>query len=1029
MTNINLYANNVLSEHPIAAWALDETSGTASSTSGKSFAGQLTATYALEASSYGDISNPGYYIGSGASTLFSSNSGVPMVYGSSSMTNLYSGSGDPSLIVPGFGFLNEDGRYKKYTLEFWIKINSRSLTERRIVGTLGSSDGIYVRGPFIILKVGKNISSYYVGEWGRPMLLALGYFDNYITLNMNGNELIKMSVDFNNIDLQAYSTATDWIGFYAYDDVFPIGLDCISLYAYPVSQISLKSKFLYAQGSTIPDNSFSNYFSAPVIADFNKAQYTKTHNYPRQQGGWKSSISDNLNVDTNVLLSPNYTTPSIIFEESTALSDDWYTYQSKIQSQSTVTYPTSEGLNNNNIIKFQPSYTTTQSNVTTTLPWESEGYLKFDTLSTVNKLDSIYTVVSYSTLPTQKETILYIPDKGGNYFEITATPNVSANNVSISYSFINKAGEETAIAGPSVGLNTMISAGFNISALISSTNSTDFISFLQSITKNPMIIGNRSSFKKQFTGNLHRVGLSNNFNSSKINSYFTNGVIQSNTNVNAIFLHYATYTLVLSSNFSTASLPIYTLDVATGSYWQDYVPMSFLTKKTATGNRTDFIQFNIDYQESENLVSGTSNISTTNQMIKTYVSFDNLKSNSGAINMNMGLSGFDIVPISKYSVIHPNNDWQTKKYEIVNNSIIYIPSDIQDQSLVKVSIGMDIYTDSIKYYPLQLKYIKLSSQNVSESETVAMVVGTRYNKDIYPYEVTVDNASTTTVLYNTVNPYIIYTGSTPYMYLTNYTGFKVLKDGEDRNKGLEIPLNAKKSSYCKINAMQFEVMKDRKFVTGTTEEILRIRSQKFVLKVLAEVIDENSAKIKTELINRTTGTIATYDSSTSPYYAILYKNGTMLDDTNKDGTPDSNLIIKYKEWNMIGLKFYNENMFDIGGQSDGYIRMTGNFVINSVADFKLSPDQEGARKVFQNWDSLLVSPFTNWGVVNDDTWLNREVITASEIPGVDISRQYRQYFGVSENTVETENKTFTVKSDKANILSKTSWSSFVSKPV
>jgi hypothetical protein len=149
----------------------------------------LTSAYVVEAKSYGLKETPGYYFVSN-NALVAKNSGIPLVYGSGNTTILSENANAPSMILPGYGFLNEVGKFKEYTLEMWMRINSDSSIKKRICGPIKSEDGIYVDGPFITLKIGDNHSSHYVGEWTRPMLMHIRITNNAASLLINGEQVI-----------------------------------------------------------------------------------------------------------------------------------------------------------------------------------------------------------------------------------------------------------------------------------------------------------------------------------------------------------------------------------------------------------------------------------------------------------------------------------------------------------------------------------------------------------------------------------------------------------------------------------------------------------------------------------------------------------------------------------------------------------------------------------------------------------------------------------------------------------------------
>jgi hypothetical protein len=86
----------------------------------------------IVAKSYGLQELDAYYL-SNNNGLCAINSGLPMVFGAKSSTRITPNRyGNPSLIFPGLGFLNESGQYKTFTVEFWAKIQSNAFSARRI---------------------------------------------------------------------------------------------------------------------------------------------------------------------------------------------------------------------------------------------------------------------------------------------------------------------------------------------------------------------------------------------------------------------------------------------------------------------------------------------------------------------------------------------------------------------------------------------------------------------------------------------------------------------------------------------------------------------------------------------------------------------------------------------------------------------------------------------------------------------------------------------------------------------------------
>lgn len=234
--------------------------------------------FGVKAMAYGSQELYGYYL-SNNNALLAKNSGVPMVYGASNVSILYPNSNNPSLIIPSLGFMNDSGKYKSYTAEFWLRAISDTVTPKRIFGPLTSTDGLYVDGPFIKLVIGSSIGSHYVGEWGRPMLIDIRYGITSASLLVNGEQVISIDLDEDSIDFpeQVVSgKSQEWLGFYAYSDVSPVELDTVAIYSYEVPSVVAKRRWVYGQGVKYPENIEKAYAGTSVVVDYGFSEYSKT---------------------------------------------------------------------------------------------------------------------------------------------------------------------------------------------------------------------------------------------------------------------------------------------------------------------------------------------------------------------------------------------------------------------------------------------------------------------------------------------------------------------------------------------------------------------------------------------------------------------------------------------------------------------------------------------------------------------------------------------------------------------------------
>jgi len=209
----------------------------------------------MTADAYGfDDQYNGYYIVDNSKPL-SINTSMPMVYGSGNITHIEAPitSGMPGLVIPGKGFLNESGRYQNRTFEFWLRTYSDMHQEFRIMGPLASTDGLYINQEYLVLKIGKNKKSYFIGKWFRPMLIDIKYSQNLATILLNGEEVLSMDIDQN--------------------------FDGNSLYV-----------------------------------DFPFANYAATMNYP-ETTTWNSGYFNNLNVTSKYIAMPEYELPELLHTE------------------------------------------------------------------------------------------------------------------------------------------------------------------------------------------------------------------------------------------------------------------------------------------------------------------------------------------------------------------------------------------------------------------------------------------------------------------------------------------------------------------------------------------------------------------------------------------------------------------------------------------------------------------------------------------------------------------------------------------
>jgi hypothetical protein len=211
----------------------------------------------------------------------------------------------------------------------WTRISSESNTAKKIFGPIGSDDGLYVEDGFLTLLVGGSFSSHFVSEWFRPMLIHIAVVNNNAIVMINGEQVI--SLDFSTASMSLPDGVDeDWVGFYSYEDVTPIEIDCFAIYSYRVPDVVAKRRWVYGQGVGSSESIDSAYSGTSAAIDYTFADYTANYTYP-SFAQWQQGSFDNLATTEKYLKTPDYSLPTIftgtktlqdMYDESETLFDN-----------------------------------------------------------------------------------------------------------------------------------------------------------------------------------------------------------------------------------------------------------------------------------------------------------------------------------------------------------------------------------------------------------------------------------------------------------------------------------------------------------------------------------------------------------------------------------------------------------------------------------------------------------------------------------------------------------------------------------
>jgi hypothetical protein len=1010
------------------------------------------------ANAYGLQSKNGYYLINDRNSLSATNSGMPLVYGASSSTRVvpnkvYSTSTHlPGVIVPGFGFLNQEGQYSDLTVELWMRIQSSAIEPRRIFGPTNSLDGIYVNDSFMILKVNENIGSYYIGEWDRPMIVSVRMGKDSASLTINGEEVVKLSYitsslslpsRYTEIDSETYNQ--DWLGVYAYEDVPVIEIDSVGIYPYLVPNVVEKRRWVYGQGVETPENIKGFNLGASVSIDYPVANYAKNYLYP-DMGRWAQGINENLTITNSTISMPEYELPEIKF--SNKKYEEWF---SSVSS--------SDGI--------YGTYTTLKPNEL----WNNtEGYILFENLNFIQQdLKAFYILLESDPNNASVQTLFCLEHKTTGD-KIVAT--LSNGELSYSMSYLTASGatiqedlvDPNYVTGHTAG--DFIIVGLDMQKF-SSFFGGRVTTMLGSKQQLRLYVAGQASFDSTFYGKIYRIGFCTARNLSKISTIFTNdsGLVVGynslesedssdggdfsnqqesdywertfdagdanfgNLNdpyediadgggvyailVDKILSHIASYTFIPKT-----FLGKYVLDIASNGYWQDYVPLSYFSKYVYGGqnkkvNDLDFLQFNISYPQINKFFMGK--YDTSNSVVRTFISFQELQTTKNAIIRPDYFLNTELPPRS--GVISPTeNAWRTTRYEVTNGMVIYPPQNVNFKAIAIV-LHIEILSNGKIENPVKIQSLQLASQALN-AYTVNPI-GTKFGTDIYPYVKTGEYYD-----YKKKNPFSITKGSSPYLYMTSTSGIR-LRDFTDHEfeRGINIPINPSSSATYKTYAWQMSARFDDEKFPSFADQAFEIEgaTEKYKFFLVADSASGKRGIIYA--INANTGLPANN--------IVFFINGQKV----------KNPRIQLGSWTTIGIGFSSPLDF---ANFIGSFRITGSVIFDNISHYQTSASEQQANSVYRKWSGVSAvdggeKTWDYWktlqafvdgddGPTRDFTWRDVLFVSSKTFAGIDGKAIYKKYTGNDRFVVDT-GSTFRLHNYQYQFYKSVSWSAITTTPV
>lgn len=1023
---------------------------------------------------YGLQESNGYYLIS-QNMLKAKNGGIPLIYGTSGHTTLYESNGLPSLIVPGSGMLNKSGQYKQYTLEVWLRVNSYANDKKRIIGPIASSDGIYVDGPAIGLKIGNEYKTNYIGEWARPMLVHLKIGKDVASLLINGEEVISLdySQKLANFPSKLNNQKDqDWIGFYAYDDVSPIDIDCVGIYPYLVADQVAKRRYVFGQGVEVPENINTSYSGTSVAIDYSFADYTSNYSYPKI-GSWNQGFNDNTDTSNKSLSVISHPLPQIFVSSKT--KDQLFEDNKSINNISDTEnffYDTRK------YFSFKPN--TTWNDVSGYLFFENFDFLKTPISAFYGCFQLKDNVATAQTLfKIEKENTL-------NYFKIQVENNI------LKYIIHANGKTELLYSSEILSKSEFFEVGINISKFVEVFGNpvSDFFGSLSDLR---MYVGGDKDGSSTFSGKIYNVGFATKYNFKKIKNLFNevgvpklnedlffqyqnNQIVDIDAGIDTTSLppygqsgdaipgaisgggvilleedflidHVASYTLIADIVFEK-----YTLCVASNAYWEDNIPLTYFAESVfdKRGDQyfdLDFIQFNINYpaptktiaietdpQEwsySELSAQYGSPIQRTYESLDNYLftgynDYEDLKNKvSKDYRYDTDGSLVKTYITFQYTKLGANatSEYFLKVERPARNGVLVPGSDwmttkyeVVDNMIIYPPSGVDFNDLSIvTHIDINVKNSGTNNVSIKKMSYSSQALN---ESDASPigtrFGTPIYPYTKSGIYYNFKknNPFAIYNASSPYLYLTKTSGIQ-LKGSYDPliNRGLMIPINTSRADKYNIIAMQLAIRFDGDYFPYAPTQIFEIEGKNSYIKFYLVACDPSGRRAKIYAIDAKTGLVQNGIG--------FYWNGKVVKDP----------VITLQDWGFLGISFANSLDFSY---FEGAIRLTGPMLFNNISFYQSTNLQEVQNVSERPWFRVKVLNSTNldWKFWNNGSFNWNKVLVLSETSyySVNPSEVYKSYTGTNKIIID-DSKVLRFGKYKYSTYADVSWNQIVVDPV
>jgi hypothetical protein len=348
-------------------------------------------------------------------------------------------------------------------------------------------------------------------------------------------------------------------------------------------------------------------------------------------------------------------------------------------------------------------------------------------------------------------------------------------------------------------------------------------------------------------------------------------------------------------------------------------------------------------------------------------------------------------------------EWANTRFEIIDNTLIY-PTKTVDFNDLAIVFYLEFNLRNTLTKPIRLSRLEFASQALSENSFNP--IGTRFGLNLFPYK-----RSGIYFDYKSKNPFSIYKGSTPYLYLDKKTGIQVRGEFDKQiSRGITVPINQELASNYRVSAAQLWMRYDEESFSLVPTELFEINYKNDRIKFYMVANSEKGNRARVYAKSQNTGLV---------FSGISYFwNGLLVKEP----------VITTKEWGVLGIGFSDALSFDLylGG-----INLTGPMLFNNIAFYQDNNLQQIQSTLVRPWLKVKTDGITNYNWqywLNSFTWRDVLVVEKSNLYGVSPDAVYQTYLGTNKIIVD-DSEGMIFDADRVKIYADTTWQTSVKVPV